>query len=150
MIVCFGLGSLIESSIEVFLAIKYIGALYIIYLGIKQIFLRGSHFEFEINSAQKSQLKSFVDGFVISGTNPKTFFYYSAYLPQFLIPRYNKRVQLIALGLGSIVIAMIILMLYNYAGNKAKDFLLKKSFFHYSHYVVGSLLITAGVILGFL
>lgn len=150
MFVCFGLGSLIENSIEIFYTVKYIGAAYIVYLGIKQILSRGFNFEFEVNLKQKTRIKSFFDGFVICGTNPKTFFYYAALLPQFIIPHYDRRIQLIVLGLASIVIAFISLVLYNFAGKKAKDFLLKKNFFRYSHFVIGSLFIIAGFSLGFL
>ncbi len=150
MFVCFGLGSLIENSIEIFYAVKTIGAAYIVYLGIKQIFSGGSNFEFEVNSSPKSRIKSFFDGLVICGTNPKTFFYYAAFLPQFIIPHYDRRTQLIVLGLGSIVIALTVLVVYNYAGKKAKDLLAKKNFFRFSHYVIGSLFILAGFSLGFL
>lgn len=149
VLVCFGLGSLIEISIEIFYVVKYIGAAYIVYLGIKQIFSQGFEFKFDINHKQKSKLKSYFDGFVINGTNPKTFFYYAAFLTQFIIPQYEKRIQLIILGLGSIVIASISLTLYNVAGKRAKDLLLKKNIFQYSHFVIGSLFILAGISLGF-
>lgn len=149
MVVCFGLGSLIENSIEIFYSVKTIGAAYIVYLGIKQILSGDSKFKFEVNSSPKSRIKSFFDGFVICGTNPKTFFYYAAFLPQFIISHYDKRIQLIALGLGSIVIALTVLVVYNFAGKKAKDFLLKKNFFRFSHYVIGSLFIIAGLSLSF-
>jgi homoserine/homoserine lactone efflux protein len=131
ILVCFGLGSLIENSSEIFYAVKYIGAAYIVYMGIKQIFSRGLDV-------------------VICGTNPKTFFYFAAFLPQFIIPYYDKRTQLIVLGLGSMVIAFVSLALYNFAGKKAKDFLSKKKFFRYSHIIIGSLFIIAGFSLGFL
>jgi homoserine/homoserine lactone efflux protein len=150
ILVCFGLGSLIENSSEIFYAVKYIGAAYIVYMGIKQIFSRGFDVEFKVNLRQKSKIKSFLDGFVICGTNPKTFFYFAAFLPQFIIPYYDKRTQLIVLGLGSMVIAFVSLALYNFAGKKAKDFLSKKKFFRYSHIIIGSLFIIAGFSLGFL
>ncbi len=148
--VCFGLGSLIENSSEIFYAVKYIGAAYIVYLGLRQIFSRGFHVEFEVDTAQKSRTKSFLDGFVICGTNPKTFFYYAAFLPQFIIPHYDRQIQLIVLGLGSMAIASISLALYNFAGKKAKDFLSKNNFFRHSHLIIGSLFIIAGISLGFL
>ena len=150
LFVCFGLGSLIEGSIELFYAVKYIGAAYIVYLGIKQVLSPGLSLEFRVDSGQKTRIKSFLDGFVICGTNPKTFFYYAAFLPQFVVPTYDRRMQLILLGLGSMVIVFASLAFYNFAGKKAKDLLVKKDFFRYSHYLVGSLFIIAGVFLGFL
>jgi len=150
LLVCFGLGSLIERSSELFYAVKYIGAAYIVYLGIKQMFSQGLPLEFQVDPGQKTRIKGFLDGFVICGTNPKTFFYYAAFLPQFIIPAYDRRMQLILLGLGSMVTAFASLVLYNFAGKKAKDLLLKKDFFRYSHYIVGSLFIFAGFSLGFL
>ena len=149
ILVCFGLGSLIENSIEIFYVVKYIGAAYIVYLGIKQLLSREFSIEFEVNSGQKSRIKSFIDGFIVCGTNPKAFFYYAAFLPQFVISHYDRQIQLVLLGLGSMVIALIALMIYNFASKKAKDFLLRKNFFHYSHKIVGSLFIMAGLSLGF-
>ena len=148
--VCFGLGSLMENSSEIFYAVKYIGAAYIVYLGIKQMLSPGLTLEFRVDSGQKTRIKSFLDGFVICGTNPKTFFYYAAFLPQFVVPNYDRRMQLILLGLGSMVTAFASLALYNFAGKKAKDLLVKKDFFRYSHYLVGALFIIAGISLGFL
>ncbi len=149
MLVSFGLGSLIEDSIDFFYIVKYTGAAYVIYLGIRQIFSRGFDLEFKVHLRRKSGIKSFLDGFVICGTNPKTFFYYAAFLPQFIIPRYDRRIQLIALGVGSMAIAFISLILYNMAGIKAKNFLSGKKYFRHSHYVIGSLFIVAGIYLGF-
>lgn len=150
MLVCVGLGRLMENSIEIFYAVKYIGAAYIVYLGIKLIFSRGFDLEFEANHRKKSMIKSFFDGFVICGTNPKTFFYYASFLPQFIIPRYDRQIQMIALGVGSMAIAFISLALYNFAGKKAKDFLLGKRYFRHCHFLIGSLFILAGFFLGFL
>lgn len=150
MLICFGLGGLITNSIAIFHAVKYTGAAYIVYLGIKQILSGESHFEFQIHSIKKSRIKSFFDGFVICGTNPKTFFYYAAFLPQFVFPHLDKRIQLIGLGSASIVIAFFALMIYNLAAKKAKDLFLTKNFFHHIHYITGSLLIISGVSLGFL
>jgi homoserine/homoserine lactone efflux protein len=150
MLVCFGLGRLMENSIEIFYAVKYIGAAYIVYLGIRQIFSRGFDLEFDADLRQKSTIKSFFDGFVICGTNPKTFFYYASFLPQFIIPHYDRQIQLIALGVGSMAIAFISLALYNIAGKKAKDLLMGKRYFHHCHFVIGSLFILAGFFLGFL
>jgi len=149
-LVCFGLGSLIEDSIEIFYAVRYIGAAYIIYLGIRQIASGGLDLGFAVNLGQKSRIKSFLDGFVICGTNPKTFFYYAAFLPQFVIPQHGRRIQLMALGVGSMAIAFISLAVYNYAGEKAKNYLSNKKYLRYGHYLIGSLFIIAGIFLGFL
>ena len=146
---CLGLGGLVTGSNGVFRVVQYAGGAYVIYLGIKQLLSRGAFLDLEVGRERKGRRQCFLDGFAVCGLNPKTLIYYAAFLPQFVLPRYDKRVQLVSLGLASMVIALAVLMIYNFAGERARLILMEKSLLRYANAVVGSLFVVAGLILGF-
>lgn len=147
---CLGLGGLAAESSGAFRAVKVAGAAYVVFLGIKQLRARDVSLELEIGPERKSRARCFLDGFAVCGLNPKTLIYYAAFLPQFVLPRYDKRIQMALLGLGSMVIAFAALTIYNLAGERARFVLMRKNLLRYGNAVVGALLVVAGLILGFL
>jgi len=147
---CLGLGGLVANAGKVFQIVKFGGAAYIVYLGIRLILSRDSPFERDIGSEGKSRGRCFLDGFAVCGLNPKTLVYYAALLPQFVLPRFDKRIQLVLLGLGSMAIAFAALMIYSLAAERARLILMRKNLRRYGNTVVGSLFILAGLMLGFL
>ncbi|MFT5706599.1 MAG: homoserine/homoserine lactone efflux protein [Oceanospirillaceae bacterium] len=83
-----GLGVIIATSGSIFLAIKYAGALYLIYLGIK--LWRSPSWGIQTQNAQQktdAPLRSmFKQGFIIAAGNPKAIVFFSALFPQFINP----------------------------------------------------------------
>ena len=82
-----GLGALLMTSASLFLAVKIIGALYLLYLGIKQIRLAGKSkmtADGQQHMPEKSMPKYFQEGFVLASTNPKPILFFTALFPQFL------------------------------------------------------------------
>ena len=88
----FGLATLFAASAALYAVFKYVGAAYLIYLGIKT--LRASVDEkagaavddaFRATSVQRVPAwRLFRDGFIVALFNPKTFIFFSAFLPQFM------------------------------------------------------------------
>lgn len=82
---CFGLAAIASTWEGVFLAIRYIGAAYLIYLGWKMwvapVSTSPENFA-QIES--KSEVASFIQGFLISASNPKVILFYIAFLPTFM------------------------------------------------------------------
>lgn len=147
---CLGWGGFVAESSGIFRAMKHAGAVYIVYLGIRQLFSLAPSLELEVGPGRKSLSRCYLDGFAVCGLNPKTLIYYAAFLPQFVLPRYDKRIQLVLLGLGSMLIALAALTIYNLAGEKARLILMRKNLLRHGNAIVGSLFVAAGLILGFL
>jgi threonine/homoserine/homoserine lactone efflux protein len=100
-----GLSALLASSAVAFSAVKYAGAAYLIFLGIKALRSRAAA---ESGPALPEQPlgRIFREGVVVAVLNPKAALFFLAFLPQFVDPaRGPAAVQLMVLGLLLVVIA---------------------------------------------
>lgn len=80
-----GLGAILRTSAWLFLALKLVGAAYLVYLGIQ--LLRSARRELAVAScAPRSLSRLFLDGAFSNMTNPKIAVFYFAFLPQFVLP----------------------------------------------------------------
>ena len=107
--VAFGVGAIAEQSVALFTAIKLVGGLYLIYLGIKTFRERGSLAEtMQVVSSLASDRQAFRQGVIVGVTNPKTVVFMAAILPQFVsIAAGNIPVQILLLGLVFSLIAVL-------------------------------------------
>ncbi len=102
-----GLSAILLSSALAFDVVKYLGAAYLIYLGIRKLLSPDNNIE---NSEVKRESLSRIywQGLVINILNPKTALFFFAFLPQFVDPaRGNVTAQTILLG--SIFVGMAII-----------------------------------------
>ena len=149
-LVLLGLNTLLEQSIGLFIIAKTAGAIYIIYLGIKQWSAAKPNLNEYKCKNYKSNFKSFTDGFIINISNPKSILFYAVLFPQFIMPQYNLVMQQIILGLLSIIIVGIILITYTILASKAKRWFNNSGYLRYQNRFTGSLMISAGITLGLL
>lgn len=86
--VAFGFGALMATSALAFTVLKFIGAAYLIYLGIK-VWRDASSFEATATGSNqsKSSWKLFLEAFLVSVTNPKAILVITALFPQFMHAR---------------------------------------------------------------
>jgi threonine/homoserine/homoserine lactone efflux protein len=97
-----GLSALIAASSEVFTVLKYIGALYLIYLGIQA--WRAPDPAPQASTAIGPR-RAFRQGVLVEATNPKTATFFLAFLPQFTSPEAGHlALQFAALGLISVIL----------------------------------------------
>jgi threonine/homoserine/homoserine lactone efflux protein len=93
-----GLSAILLSSALAFDIVKYLGAAYLIYLGVRKLLVS----EEETDSGEvraESLSRIYWQGFAINMLNPKTALFYFAFLPQFVDPaRGNVTVQTLLLG----------------------------------------------------
>lgn len=103
----FGLAALFAASAVAFAIVKYAGALYLVYLGLRMLCAART----ETATAQALPATSlgriFRDGFVVALLNPKTTVFFAAFLPQFLRPEISPIGQTLMLGTLFVVIAAI-------------------------------------------
>lgn len=101
-----GLAALFAVSSIAFMIVKYAGALYLVYLGLRALLAPQS--ETTYAAAQPARLKwIFRDGFVVALLNPKTTLFFAAFLPQFISTEAAPVVQCVALGSVFVAIAAI-------------------------------------------
>lgn len=81
-----GLGAILRTSEWLFLALKLVGAAYLVYLGLQLLRTR-QHTLAVSAGAPRSLRRLFVDGALSNVSNPKIAVFYFAFLPQFVPPR---------------------------------------------------------------
>ena len=101
-----GLAALFAISSLAFWVVKYAGAAYLIYLGVKALRPPSGALEAPRPVSSPPAL-IFRDGFIVALLNPKTTLVFSAFLPQFLDPHSSTIVQSVALGAAFVLIASV-------------------------------------------
>ena len=107
-----GLAAIVYSSALAFDVVKYLGAAYLIYLGISKLFFSKDK---DIDEAvePESLWRIYWQGFVINLLNPKTALFFFAFLPQFVSPeRGNVTGQSFLLGAIFVLLAIVTDSLY--------------------------------------
>lgn len=102
-----GISALLMSSALAFHVVKYLGAAYLIYLGIRKL-LEPDQPE-AVTLAHKQQLsRVFYQGIIVNVLNPKTALFFFAFLPQFVDPARGPVIlQILFLGLVFIVLGIL-------------------------------------------
>lgn len=80
-----GLGAILRTSEWLFLALKLVGAAYLLYLGIGLLLAKGNDLALG-SAARRSLRRLFLDGALSNLSNPKIAVFYFAFLPQFVSP----------------------------------------------------------------
>jgi threonine/homoserine/homoserine lactone efflux protein len=118
-----GLASAIQFMGWWFDVLKFAGAAYLVYLGIRLLRAKGELLT-EIKAAPKGGF--FLQGFVVILSNPKVLLVFGALIPQFIDPSRDFVHQLIFLGATFMVIATIFDGLYAFAAGRAGGWLSKR------------------------
>jgi homoserine/homoserine lactone efflux protein len=117
----FGLGALILASGDLFEYLKAAGALYLIISGL--VMLRNAGRDSKRAGSLKAaqgNFRSFLQGFVIQAANPKAIVFFIALLPQFITPERDLAIQLVILGITTVVLETSILSCYGWLASKGK------------------------------
>jgi len=94
----FGVSALLAASPVAFNGVRYAGAAYLAFLGIRTA-LSKPVAPSEAHAPRESLRRIFAEGIVVNLLNPKTALFFFAFLPQFVNPGGNVRMQIVALGL---------------------------------------------------
>ena len=146
LIVSIGLGALLASSALAFTIIKYLGAAYLLYLGITKFFEKSQAFSSE-PQALKSSSQLVKQGFIVNLMNPKSIIFLAAFLPQFISPASDLASQYLILGLTVVLIDCAVMFSYATLASAAKPWLGKANFMALQNRIFGSLFIMMGVAL---
>jgi len=140
------LGAVIVASYRLFFLIKWIGAAYLVYLGLSSFFGRSSVMSLpEEKSGSRTGSRILRDGFFLQAANPKALLFFTAILPQFIDAHHNVAFQILVLGVSSIAVEFVILFIYGQLAGRALSTARSPRFEKLTNRVAGSLLIGAGV-----
>lgn len=142
-----GLGALLLASHELFLLIKWLGAAYLIYLGIMTFVSRnpeGSLSRENANLPPTSGPRLWLRGFALQAANPKALIFFTALLPQFINPAEPIIWQVLILGLSSVVSEFFVLMGYGVLAGRASHLAHQPRFARLTDRIAGVLLVGAG------
>jgi threonine/homoserine/homoserine lactone efflux protein len=143
-----GLSVIIARSATAFDVVKYMGAAYLLYLGIKALANRkASSFVLESKIKSKSYRKIFLQGVITNVLNPKVALFFLAFLPQFIdVKMENPQWRILLLGLWfdcsgtlvNILVSIAFGKLGNWLGNSPR-------YLKFQERLTGCLLIALGI-----
>ena len=141
-----GLSALLVSSALAFSVVKYLGAAYLIFLGLSRLFSRRAVGE-PLKIERKGLARIFYQGVIVNVLNPKTALFFFAFLPQFVDPsRGAVALQVMVFGVTFVVLGIfsdgLYAMLAGSIGHWLKG---NKGFARVERYLVGTVYIGLGV-----
>jgi threonine/homoserine/homoserine lactone efflux protein len=138
-----GLSALIVASALAFDVVKYAGAAYLVYLGIRKLLERDAPVEVEVES--NAMQRAFVRGAVVNVLNPKTALFFLALLPQFVdAGRGGVWSQVLVLGLTFVGLGLVSDSLYALAAGTVGNLFRRKR--RAVRYFSGAVYVTLGVV----
>ena len=142
-----GLSVLLASSPLAFSIIKYLGAAYLVYLGIRRLLVKESATQAE--AARSDSLgKIYRQGVTVAVLNPKTALFFIAFLPQFVdSTRGSVALQLLTLGCLFVLMAVCTDSAYSFLAGTAGRWLKgAPAFLRFERYVAGGIYIALGIL----
>lgn len=143
----FGLSIIIAKSAFLFELIKYLGAGYLIYLGIKALITK-SNFNKDITTLPPvDKWKLLKQGIITNALNPKVALFFLSFLPQFIqVGSSLYKVQLFSLGLWFDLQGTFILIIVAYLLGKTSNFIKNNErFWKIQEKITGIILIGLGI-----
>jgi len=141
-------GALLVQSAEVFTAIKWLGAAYLVWLGAKMIVERHSTIVSASPTSSGSTARDTRNAFSIAvitqGANPKALIFFTAILPQFISATSPVVPQILILGISSVVIEFLVLGLYVATCHTARGLIHQSRFVVPIQRLAGVFLVLAG------
>ena len=104
-----GVAAAIVASNELFTVLRWLGTGYLLWLGLRMLLSRA---EPAAAAAPVPMQRSLLRGVVVQGANPKALLFFVALLPQFISPAGSVGLQILVLGISSVVIEFFVLLLY--------------------------------------
>ncbi|MEO6928916.1 MAG: homoserine/homoserine lactone efflux protein [Casimicrobiaceae bacterium] len=148
MVVAAGLGAVLAASSAAFTAVKWIGAIYLVYLGIVQ--WRAAPQPLSAASTDSGEATTrhlILRGFMVNATNPKGILFMLAVLPQFLDPSRPQLLQYAICGATLFVTDVVVMSGYTAFASRVLALLKGERHRRWLNRTFGGLFITAGAVL---
>jgi len=144
-----GLTAVLVASYELFVLIRWIGALYLVYLGVRLVrsgLAAGpANGQSGVPAAMPSN--AFLGGFVLHAGNPKALLYFGSLVPQFVDQSYALAPQLLTLAAVHMVTASTVLLFYSTVSSTLRRFRVTSRLRRPFQLATGTFLIGSGITL---
>lgn len=145
----FGLSAIIVKSAFLFSVFKYVGAVYLVYLGVKTLWsLRKKEEAASVEMNTTSQIENtscFKQGFLTNILNPKVAVFFLTFLPQFVDAGSNTLLPFLLMGITYTFLTAIWFLLYVYLINQISAFMKKPQAQNMIEGITGTILIGFGI-----
>lgn len=142
-----GLGALLATSAELFTVLKLVGAVYLVWLGIKMLRSGAADLPAENGKAPLSALIR--REFLTAITNPKAMLVFTAFFAPFVDPAEPAFGQILQLGGAALALEFVAVALYAWAGGHLGRFTRSRRGLTLVNRLSGTALVVAGVLLAF-
>lgn len=139
-----GVGALLAASAELFTVLKWIGAAYLVYLGVK-LFRAGGSLDAAPREDAVSPLKMLGHAWLVTALNPKGITFFVAFVPQFIDPRADFLTQVMIFEATFVILAFANALGYALVAAKARGVVGNPTAIRWFNRAGGSLLVGAGV-----
>jgi threonine/homoserine/homoserine lactone efflux protein len=145
-----GLSAIIARSAMAFNVVKYLGAAYLVYLGLKALISKKNSFNIKKINEDVGYKKIFLQGALTNILNPKVALFFLAFLPQFInVSGSNPQLQILVLGgwfnFSGTIVNVVVALLFGKLG----VWLSKSSFIKWQQKITGTILIALGIKVAF-
>jgi threonine/homoserine/homoserine lactone efflux protein len=139
-----GLGALLAASGTVFTLLKWMGAAYLIWLGVK-LWRAGGTFDATPRRDAIPPLRMLTHAFLVTALNPKSLTFFVAFLPQFIDRNADFVTQMLIFEASFLVLAFANALGYALVASRARVLMRNPRAVALANRVGGSLLIGAGI-----
>jgi threonine/homoserine/homoserine lactone efflux protein len=145
-----GLSAIVASSVVAFSVVKWLGAAYLVYLGLRQIFGHsGEEEDTQLSDGEDNRFRVFYQSVLVQILNPKVALFFLAFLPQFVDPsRGAAWTQIVVLGATLAFLGLFTDGLYALLGGTAGGWIRKRggSLRRAGRYVTGGIYVALGAV----
>lgn len=139
-----GIGALLAASATVFTILKWIGAAYLVYLGIKLFRADGAQ-QAEPRRTAASPLRMMAHAWLVTALNPKSITFFVAFLPQFIDRHADFRTQMVIFEATFLTLAFINALGYALVASRARELVRNPRAIGIFNKAGGTLLVGAGI-----
>jgi len=146
-----GISAILATSAMAFAVVKYVGAAYLLYLGIQALRSAGADMRLTSGEAPRTTAwQAYRQGILVDILNPKVAIFFMAFLPQFVRPDQGAvALQLLVLGVLIVLVAIVVeCMLVLLAARASSALRGNRRLSRWLDRVLGSMLIGLGIRLG--
>ena len=140
-----GLGALLSTSATIFTILKWCGAAYMVWLGIK-LWRAGGSLNAQPSRDTAGTLRMLCHAWIVTALNPKSIIFFVAFLPQFLDPTRDFMTQMLVFECTFLVLAFGNAFAYALLASRARAAMRNERMIGVANKVGGSLLIGAGAL----
>lgn len=140
-----GLGALLAASATVFTVLKWVGAAYMVWLGIK-LWRAGGSLNAKPRSDGATMVRMLGHAWIVTALNPKSIIFFVAFLPQFLNPHADFLTQMLAFESTFLILAFANALGYALIASRARAAIRNERLVGTANKLGGSLLIGAGIL----